>query len=117
MECLCAGSQVPDEPKDERLCLIHGGLHTGQILLGGGIIDWDELSVWDPAYDLMLVYSMIPPENRPHFWSSYGDFDEGDRARFIALSYGLAILAQAVDGGQERLSAEAAFGLNNALIL
>jgi len=111
---------VPAEVSETHYCLIHGDLHAGQLLLCTdhrltGIIDWDELTIWDPAYDLMLVYSMLPPSSHDLFWSHYGPFEGKHRARFVALSYGLAILAQAVAEGQQELAKEAAYGLNNAL--
>jgi len=109
---------VPAEA--EAHCLVHGDLHAGQILMDAdhqlsGIVDWDELCVGDPAYDLMFVHAFVPPAARHRFWAVYGDFDGRPRARHLALSYGLAILAQAVVGGQAALAAEAAFSLENAL--
>jgi aminoglycoside phosphotransferase (APT) family kinase protein len=111
---------IPKEVTPSGVRLVHGDLHAGQILLGddhrlAAILDWDELSIWDPAYDLMVVYSMIPPQCRAQFWELYGAFPHPERARFIALSYGLAILAQAVDTSQTALINETAFGLSNAL--
>jgi len=100
--------------------LVHGDLHAGQILLDdehrlSGVIDWDELHIGDPSYDLLIVYSFIPQAARERFWSIYGPSPVTEHARFLALSYGLAILAQAVVGGADHLVAEAAFSLKNAL--
>ena len=111
---------IPKEVTPSGVRLVHGDLHAGQILLDddhrlAAILDWDELGIWDPAYDLMVVYSMIPPQCRAQFWELYGAFPHPERARFIALSYGLAILAQAVDTSQTALINETAFGLSNAL--
>lgn len=101
-------------------CLVHGDMHAGQLLFDRrrrfvAIIDWDEISLGDPAYDLMLVYAFLPKVARPRFWSIYGPFSGQERARHVALSCGLAILAQAVQMGQEDLRDEAAFSLENAM--
>lgn len=105
-------------PVDRRV--VHGDLHPGQTLFSEdgdlmAIIDWDDMRVGDPAFDLQMVWSFLPSAARPTFWSIYGDFRDHRRARHLALSYGLAILAQAVDSGRPLLTAEAAFGLRNAL--
>ena len=96
-------------------------ISTRQILLDeqlqlSAIIDWDEVCIGDPAYDLILVYSFLPQAIRPKFWSLYGPSSCKARARHLALSYGLAILAQAVDSAHHNLRDEAAFSLENALI-
>jgi len=109
---------VPAETTE--LCLVHGDLHGGQLLFDEtgalvGVIDWDELRVGDPAADLLLVYGFLPPEARGRFWSAYGEPVGAARARHMALSVGLAILAQAVDAGDVELAREAALGVEFAL--
>ena len=106
-------------PLAER-CVVHGDLHSGQVLLDTrhqlvAIIDWDEVAIGDPAYDLMMVYGFIPPAARAQFWEIYGAFEGQGRARHLALSYGLAILAQSIVADQKHLAGEAAFNLQNAL--
>lgn len=100
---------------------IHGDLHAGQLLFDdrhelAAVLDWDATRVDDPAKDLALVYSFLPPEGRARFFASYGAGDGLDRARHVALSVGLALLAQGVVGEQPHLVQEAAFGLENALL-
>jgi len=111
-------AEVPAEATE--LCLVHGDLHGGQLLFDQdhalvGIIDWDELRVGDPAADLLLVFGFLPPEARDRFWEAYGEPVGEDRARHMALSVGLAILAQAVHAGDGALAAEAALGVGFAL--
>lgn len=111
-------ADVPTETTD--LCLVHGDLHGGQLLFDdtgtlSGVIDWDELRIGDPAADLLLVYGFLPPEARPVFWAAYGAPTGEARARHMALSVGLAILAQAVHAGDEALVTEAALGVGFAL--
>ncbi len=111
---------IPAEVTDSGRRLVHGDLHAGQLLFDDerrfvGIIDWDEVSIGDPAYDLLLVYAFLPRAARAPFWRCYGSFEGKDRARHLAVSYGLAILAQAVDTHGDELRDEAAYGLANAL--
>jgi hypothetical protein len=100
--------------------LVHGDLHPGQLLLDrngrlAGIIDWDEASLGDPAFDLQLAYAFLPPSVHPEFWALYGAVEAAGRARHIALSTSLAILAQAVSDRKPKLATEAAFNLHNIL--
>jgi len=116
-----AADRMQDTPSPGGGCvLIHGDLHAGQLLFDkahelSAVLDWDELRAGDPTFDLALVYSFLPPAGRRAFFDIYGAVDGLPRARHVALSYGLAILAQAVVGEQPHLVREAAFGLENAL--
>jgi aminoglycoside phosphotransferase (APT) family kinase protein len=110
----------PPECPDGQRRVVHGDLHAGQILMDGshqlaGVIDWDALAIGDPAFDLILVFSFLPPAARPTFWSGYGPEHAAARARQLALSYGLALLAQGVETGDVGVRDEAAFSLENAL--
>lgn len=100
--------------------LVHGDLHGGQLLLDPslqivGIVDWDDLRVGDPAYDLHLVYALLPASATADFWEAYGPFKGMARARHLALSYGLAFLAQAVSDDDAEMADEAALGLERTL--
>ncbi len=111
----------PPEVEETERRLVHGDLHSGQLIFDRqrqfvGILDWDEVSIGDPAHDLLLVYSFLPKTARARFWSIYGPFSGKARARHLALSYGLAILFQAIECGQDALRDEAAFSLANALV-
>jgi aminoglycoside phosphotransferase (APT) family kinase protein len=102
----------------------HGDLHPGQLLFDQqhrlvGILDWDEICIGDPAFDLQLVYSLLPASARQAFWSTYGAHpgDPGlpKRARHIALSTSLALLAQGVAEGDAALEADAGESVGRAL--
>lgn len=80
--------------------LVHGDLHFRHLLVdpeGGlrGVIDWGDVCIGDPAIDLHLAWSLLPPAERPAFWDAYGpiDPDQELRARVIGLFLG-AVLAQ-----------------------
>ena len=117
-----ADAMVPPPPEctpPERR-VVHGDLHAGQILLDRdhrvvGVIDWDALAIGDPAFDLILASAFVPPEARPTFWATYGPSTAAARARHLALSYGLALLAQGVATRDAGVRDEAAFSLENAL--
>ncbi len=115
---LAAMDPPPPEVSDSGLVVIHGDLHAGQVLFDAshritGILDWGEVAVGDPAFDLQLVDAFLPPGARSRFWEVYGPVNESvqARARFIALSYGLAILVNALDTGDAALRDEAARSL------
>jgi len=105
-------------PSERRV--VHGDLHAGQVLFDRdhtlvGVIDWDSLALGDPAFDLIMASSFIPPSARSEFWNAYGDRAAEARARHLALSYGLAILAQGVATGDGAIRDEAALSLENTL--
>ncbi len=119
-DALQAMERPPAEALAGEACLVHGDLHAGQVLLDSNhnlaaVLDWDELAIGDPAFDLIMVYSFLPPSAREDFWRIYGSCKAAARARHLALSYGLAILVQAIHSHDEALREEAAFGLKNAL--
>ncbi len=83
-----------------RRALVHGDLHFRHLLVdeqGGlcGVIDWGDVCIGDPAMDLHLAWSLLPPAARPAFWAAYGpiDPDQALRARVVGLFLG-AVLAQ-----------------------
>lgn len=113
------GMEPPPQQGGER-AVTHGDLHPGQLLFGDqgqltGIIDWDELRIGDPAMDLALVYALLPAASRGAFWAAYGTPWCEDRARHVALSVSLAILAQAAATDEVALAEEAARSVGFAL--
>jgi aminoglycoside phosphotransferase (APT) family kinase protein len=110
----------PAERTPAELRVVHGDLHAGQVLCDAqhtlvGVIDWDSLALGDPAFDLIMVRAFLPPPARSVFWEIYGDRSAQARAHHLALSYGLALLAQGVETGDDGVRDEAAFSLENAL--
>jgi aminoglycoside phosphotransferase (APT) family kinase protein len=93
-----------------RHVLVEGGRVTG-------VIDWGDLCRSDPAIDLHLLWSFLPPESRPAFLEEYGPVDEAQllRARVLALSIcaALALYAHAED--LPNVEREAFAGLARAL--
>lgn len=95
---LRAGSALPPSA---RAAIVHGDLHFRHVLVDAaradplaGIIDWGDLCRGDPAMDLHLAWSLLPPGARPAFWAAYGpiDPDQEVRARVVGLFLG-AVLA------------------------
>jgi aminoglycoside phosphotransferase (APT) family kinase protein len=75
---------VPLEP--ERLTLVHGDLYARH-LIGtperqfGGVIDWGDVHWGDPAQDLRIAWSFLPPEAYPSFVHAYGPISAHTAAR------------------------------------
>ena len=112
-----------DVPARDALAVVHGDLHVRHLLVDdrarpAGIIDWDDLCLADPAIDLPLFWSFLPPEGRPAFREAYGPVADAQllRARVLALFLCAALAAY---GNQERmgnLEREAIGGLRRASI-
>lgn len=88
-----------DLPPSERTALVHGDLHFRHLLVGdtgalAGVIDWGDVCRGDPAMDLQVAWSLLPPDARSAFWAAYGPIDPDQvlRARVVALFLG-AVLA------------------------
>jgi aminoglycoside phosphotransferase (APT) family kinase protein len=87
-------------------CWVHGDLYARHVLFGddglpSGVIDWGDVHVGDPALDLSIARSFLPPSARPVFKAAYGPIDEGtwQRAGFRALHYGIALVLYGLDKG------------------
>jgi aminoglycoside phosphotransferase (APT) family kinase protein len=77
---------------------IHGDLHGGNLLLREGalcgVIDFGGLGLGDPACDLMVAWTLMPPETREIFRAALSvDDATWERGRGWALSFGLIALA------------------------
>jgi aminoglycoside phosphotransferase (APT) family kinase protein len=73
----------------------HGDFYGRHLLLDradrlAGVIDWGDVHLGDPALDLSIAFSFLPPAARGRFREQYGAIDEATwrRARFRALHYG-----------------------------
>jgi aminoglycoside phosphotransferase (APT) family kinase protein len=108
-------------PRPETPVLVHGDLHFRHLLVDGGhasgVIDWGDVCRADPAIDLPLLWSFVPPEGRSAFLDAYGPVNDAQllRARLLAIQL-CAVLARY--GHHERLEGverEALAGLNRAL--
>lgn len=86
-------------PWTRRPCWVHGDLYARHLLVDEhhtvtGVLDWGDVHLGDPAIDLTLAFTFLPPEARDTFRAAYGDIDKAtwNRARFRAFHYGVALL-------------------------
>jgi aminoglycoside phosphotransferase (APT) family kinase protein len=121
-----AVDQLLDEakwlPPSPRSVVVHGDLHFRQVLVDDdarptGVIDWVDVCRSDPAIDLSMLWSYLPPAGRAAFVAEYGPVadDQLLRARVIALSLSAAL---AHYGHRERFPAierEALAGLERTM--
>ena len=85
-------------PPPESPALVHGDLHFRHLLVDGrgasGVIDWGDVCLADPAIDLPLLWSFVPPQGRPAFLDAYGPVNENQLRLSRLLSVQLcAVLA------------------------
>src|SRR5919109_1367582 len=109
-------------PPPELPVLVHGDLHFRHVLVengtASGVIDWGDVCRADPAIDLPLYWSFVPPDGRGAFLDAYGAVNEAQLLRARVLAIGLcAVLARYGRhegfGGVER---EGVAGLERALV-
>lgn len=109
-------------PPPEPPTLVHGDLHFRHVLVNGGtatgVIDWGDICLADPAIDLPLLWSFVPPDGRGAFLDAYGLVNDAQllRARVLAIQL-CAVLAryghlEGLDGVQR----EGLAGLKRALV-
>ena len=90
--------QAEHLPPPEVSAVTHGDLHFRHLLVEGGtasgVIDWGDLCRADPAIDLPLYWSLVPPAGRAAFLDAYGEVTETQLLRARVLSIQLcAVLA------------------------
>jgi aminoglycoside phosphotransferase (APT) family kinase protein len=104
-------------PPPTGIALVHGDLHFRHVLVEGGaasgVIDWGDVCRADPAIDLQLVWSFLPPAERGAFLDAYGPVAEDQlvRARVLALSLCAALAAYGRTEGIPGVEREALDGL------
>ena len=108
-------------PSQEPTAVVHGDLHFRQILVDEkgvptGVIDWVDVCRSDPAIDLSMLWSYLPPEGRELFLSEYGAVSEDQlvRARVLALSLSAALAHYGHYEGFPAVEREAMRGLERA---
>jgi aminoglycoside phosphotransferase (APT) family kinase protein len=78
-------------PPPEPPAIVHGDLHFRHLLVrdgaASGVIDWGDVCRSDPAIDLPLLWSFVPPDGRAAFVDAYGLVTEPQlvRARVLAV--------------------------------
>ena len=80
-------------------CWVHGDFYARHLRLKErkqlvGVIDWGDVHLGDPALDLSIAFSFLPPAAQQRFRQVYEDIDEAtwNRARFRAIHYGLILV-------------------------
>jgi aminoglycoside phosphotransferase (APT) family kinase protein len=106
----------------EVVTLVHSDLHFRHVLVGdaalASVIDWDDICLGDPALDVQLAWSFLPPAGREAFLLEYGSLGEAQMLRARVLAIGLCAALSAY-GRHERLpkvEREALAGLERTLV-
>lgn len=97
MQPLLGAPPWPEAPR-----LVHGDLYARHVLIhasGGlaGILDWGDVHRGDPALDLQVLWTLLPPDSHPAFLQAYraagGVLDPGAlrRARLRGLYSAVAL--------------------------
>ena len=114
-----------DLPPSPRGVTVHGDLHFRHVLVDAGraepltgVIDWGDLCRGDPAMDLHLAWSLLPPRARPAFWAAYGPIDPDQvlRARVVGLFLGAVLALYGQREGLPAVREEALASLERALV-
>jgi aminoglycoside phosphotransferase (APT) family kinase protein len=109
-------------PPPERPVLVHGDLHFRHVLVEGraasGVIDWGDVGRADPAIDLPLLWSFVPPGGRTAFLDAYGPVNEAQlmRARVLAIQLCAALAHYGRVEGNASVEREAVGGLERSLL-
>jgi aminoglycoside phosphotransferase (APT) family kinase protein len=108
-------------PPPEQPVLVHGDLHFRHVLVDGGaatgVIDWGDVCRSDPAIDLPLLWSFVPPEGRQAFLDAYRPVNDAQllRARVLAVQLCAALAHYGRVEGNAGVEREAVAGLERAL--
>jgi aminoglycoside phosphotransferase (APT) family kinase protein len=108
-------------PPASHTAICHGDLHFRQLLVHGealsGIIDWIDVCRSDPAVDLSIAWSLLPPSARATFFDEYGEIDREReiRARVVATFLSASLVQWARAEGVPGVLDEAAAGLRRAV--
>ena len=108
-------------------CMVHGDLYPRHFLvdenrLPCGVIDWGDLHAGDPALDLSIAFTFLPPESdaRALFHAAYEaafrpiDDAVWNRARFRALHYGAILTLYGADVGDTAIRRTGEYALHAA---
>ena len=108
-----------DLPSPEPTATCHGDLHIRHVLVDeccepSAVIDWIDLSRNDPAVDLVLFWSTLPPEGREAFLGAYAPVSDEQllRARVLALFLCGTLAVYACQEGMPALEREAVGSLD-----
>ncbi|MGN6379421.1 MAG: phosphotransferase [Gaiellales bacterium] len=108
-------------PPSQPTSLAHGDLHLRHLLLDDalapcGVIDWIDVCRADPAIDLILYWSLLPPAGREAFRDAYGAIthDQLVRSRVLAVFLSLTLAVYGHEEGMPWLERGALAGLELA---
>jgi aminoglycoside phosphotransferase (APT) family kinase protein len=94
--------------------VVHGDLYVRHLLVNdanqlAGVIDWGDVHLGDPAADLMVAHSFLPPAAHDAFRRAYGPVDNitWRVARLRALWHTFHLLPYATDTGDADLKRKA----------
>jgi aminoglycoside phosphotransferase (APT) family kinase protein len=108
-------------PPPDRLALVHGDLHLRHAFVADGrlcgVIDWGDVCRADPAIDLVLFWSALPPSARAVFLTVYGPVPEDAllRARVLSIFLCAVLAIHARHVGLENVEQESVAGLERTL--
>jgi aminoglycoside phosphotransferase (APT) family kinase protein len=104
-----------------RRCWVHGDLYASHLLVDDqrhlcGVIDWGDVHPGNPAIDLMIAFSFLPPTARDVFRAAYGpiDADTWNRGRCHALHYGVSLFECGTEVGDAAIRGAGDFALRSA---
>ena len=102
-------------------CWVHGDLYPRHLLMDSdkklcGVIDWGDVHYGDPAIDLSIAFSFLPPAARRVFRDAYGPIDDATwrRARFRALHYGAVLCEYGASIDEEAMRKIGLYALQSA---
>jgi aminoglycoside phosphotransferase (APT) family kinase protein len=103
--------------------LVHGDLYARHLLVDGdalvcGVIDWGDVHIGDPAVDLSIAHSFLPPEAHGAFRRAYGRVDEDTWrvARFRALCHASVTIPYGRSIGDDDLVGEGLIALRHLAV-
>jgi aminoglycoside phosphotransferase (APT) family kinase protein len=111
-----------ESPPPEAPVLVHGDLHFRHLLVdagaASGVIDWGDVCVSDPAIDLPLLWSFVPPDGRAAFLDAYGPVNDAQllRARVLGAQLCAALAHYGRVEGNANVEREAVAGLERTLL-
>ena len=106
----------------EPTALVHGDLHLRHLLVddagrAAAVIDWIDLSYNAPGVDLVLYWSVLPPEGRREFREAYGPIGDDQLlcARILSLFLCGTLALYGHHEGMPALRREAVAGLDRTI--
>lgn len=106
----------------EPTCWVHGDLYPRHLLVNDakqvcGVIDWGDAHLGDPALDLSIAWSFLPPKGRERFLAAYGNVDAAtwQRAQLRAVFYGAVLFDYGAAKPDATLRTVGEYALRNVL--